>query len=103
MSLVNENDLIIPNTVGVITTIAKEANLHFDRRINEDKEQKNKEMALYIRSMPTIQNIIQNRINGIPLENLVSESRISNAKERIENYENNAEPRQRVYEDWFKC
>ena len=31
MSLVNENDLIIPRTVGTIEAAAKEANRHLDR------------------------------------------------------------------------
>ena len=31
MSLVNENDLIIPRTVGTISAAAKEANRHSDR------------------------------------------------------------------------
>ena len=63
MSLVNPNDLIIPNTVGIITSAVKEANRHLDRfrEHSEHEESRNKNMAEYIREMPQIQYILQNR------------------------------------------
>ena len=47
MSLANENDLIIPGTVGTISAAVKEANRHLDRyreHIVQD-ENKNKNIA----------------------------------------------------------
>ena len=51
MSLVNENDLIIPGTVGIISAAVKEANRHLDQRREhaEFEESKNKNIAEYIR------------------------------------------------------
>ena len=47
MSLVNENDLIIPGTVGIISAAVKEANRHLDQRREhaEFEESKNKNIA----------------------------------------------------------
>ena len=80
MSLANENDLIIPRTVGTISAAAIEANRHLDRyreHIVQD-ENKNKNIAEYIREMPKIHYILQNRINGVALDKLVTPTRISN-------------------------
>lgn len=111
MSLVNSNDLIIPNTVGVITSAVKEANRHIDKYRENCKYQeiKNKDIAEYIREIPQIQFVLQNRINGVPLNQLVDSSRISNEQGRAMGKEENARQQnmveqlknQRVYEDWF--
>lgn len=112
MSLVNPNDLIIPNTVGVITSSVKEANRHLDRyrEHSEYEESRNRNMAEYIREMPQIQYILQNRVNGVPLEQLVNPSRISNDKTRGITKEEATRQHdmigqirtERAYEDWFK-
>ena len=52
MSLANENDLIIPGTVGTISAAVKEANRHLDRyreHIVQD-ENKNKNIVLVCHS-----------------------------------------------------
>ena len=111
MSLVNENDLIIPGTFGIIYAAAKEANRHLDQRREhaEFEESKNKNIAEYIREIPKIQFILQNRVNGIPLEQLVNPARISNNRTRVsvskqETIEEQSEkkPTQRASEDWFR-
>lgn len=111
MSLVNPNDIIIPNTVGIITSAVREANRHLDqhREHSEYEDSKNRNMASYIREIPQIQFILQNRVNGIPLEQLVDASRISNDKTRAETKENNTKQEmveqsrtERAYEDWFR-
>lgn len=111
MSLVNQSDLIIPNTVGIITSAVKEANRHLDkyREHSAHDDIKNKNMAEYIREMSQIQFILQNRINGVPLEQLVDASRISNdstrrltAEEARREYEMGQPKHERAYEDWFK-
>ena len=100
MSLANENDLIIPRTVGTISAAAIEANRHLDRyreHIVQD-ENKNKNIAEYIREMPKIHYILQNRINGVALDKLVTPTRILVKKEDPEEKEQSS----RVYEDWFR-
>ena len=103
MSLANENDLIIPRTVGTISAAAIEANRHLDRyreHIVQD-ENKNKNIAEYIREMPKIHYILQNRI----LDKLVTPTRISNdATRSVVKKEDPEEKEQssRVYEDWFR-
>ena len=99
MSLVNENDLIIPRTVGTIEAAAKEANRHLDRYRGHamQDENRNKNIAEYIKEMPTIHYILQNR--------MVTPTRISNAATRsVVKKENPEEKEQssRVYEDWFR-
>lgn len=111
MSLINNSDLIIPNTVGIISASVKEANRHLDRHREHSvrTEDSNKDIAEYIREMTQIQFILQNRINGVPLEQLVDPSRISNdnsrrlnSKEATRNYEMNQPNSRRAYEDWFR-
>lgn len=111
MSLVNQGDLIIPNTVGIITSAVKEANRHLDkyREHSAQEDIKNKNMAEYIREMSQIQFILQNRINGVPLDRLVDASRISNDKTRKmtaedarREYEMEQSKQERAYEDWFR-
>ena len=112
MSLVNPNDLIIPNTVGIITSAVKEANRHLDRfrEHSEHEESRNKNMAEYIIEMPQIHFILQNRVNGVPLEQLVDSSRISNDRTRVMTKEETIRQHdmmgqtktERAYEDWFK-
>ena len=107
MSLVNENDLIIPRTVGTIEAAAKEANRHLDRYRGHamQDENRNKNIAEYIKEMPTIHYILQNRINGVALDKLITPTRISNdATRSVVKKENPEEKEQssRVYEDWFR-
>lgn len=111
MSLVNQGDLIIPNTVGIITAAVKEANRHLDRHREHtiQEESRNKNMAEYIREMPQIQYILQNRVNGVPLDQLVEPSRISNDKTRRmtteearREYDMGQQKQERAYEDWFR-
>ena len=94
MSLANENDLIIPGMFGTISAAGNEANIHQNENIVE-----------YIRKMSTIHYILQNRINGVALDKLVTPTRISNdvtrsvvKKEEPEEKEQSS----RVYEDWFR-
>ena len=107
MSLANENDLIIPGTVGTISAAVKEANRHLDRyreHIVPD-ENRNKNIAEYIREMPKIHYILQNRINGVELDKLVTPTRISNDVTRsIAKQEETKEKESstKVYEDWFR-
>ena len=68
MSLVNENDIIIPGTLGLITATARETN-----NLNADSQ-----LAELIRSSDKIYNIVNGRANGIRLQDLVSNERISN-------------------------
>lgn len=111
MSLVNPSDLIIPNTVGIITASVKEANKHLDkiREHSAQEDSKNKNIAEYIREISQIQFILQNRVNRVPLEKLVDPSRISNDRTRIMTTEENrkdnemGQPKtERAYEDWFR-
>lgn len=111
MSLVNQSDIIIPGTVGIITAAVKEANRHLDRyrEHSTQEESKNKNMAEYIREISQIQNILQSRVNGTPLDQLVEPSRIANDKARsmskeeaIRAQEMKKPENERVYEDWFR-
>ena len=103
MSLANENDLIIPGTVGTISAAVKEANRHLDRYREHIVQDENKNE--YIREMPKIHYILQNRINGVALDKLVTPTRISNdATRSVVKKEDPEEKEQssRVYEDWFR-
>lgn len=92
MSLAKENDMIIPGTTGLITALGREANV-----------QKKNDLAQYISAVPTVYSIIIGRASGIPLEELVSPSRISNSTDRIKGAKQEEQKTQgRVYEDWFK-
>lgn len=115
MSLVNPNDLIIPNTVGVITAAVKEANRHLDRyrEHNSQEDAKNKNMSEYIREMQQIQYILQGRISEVPLEQLVDKTRIASdstrgitKEEALQNRELQAQSeginKERAYENWFR-
>ena len=105
MSLVNEIDLIIPRTVGTISAAAKEANRHSDRYREHamQDENRNKNIAEYIKEMPTIHYILQNRINGVALDQLVTPTRISNDSTRsVKVKEEQEEEKPRVYESWFR-
>ena len=102
MSLANENDLIIPGTVGTISAAVKEANSHLDRYWGHamQDENRNKNIAEYIKEMPTIHYILQNRINGVALDKLVTPTRISNDSTRSATVKEDENPR--VYESWFR-
>lgn len=101
MSLVNENDLIIRGMLGTISAAAIEANRHLDR-YRED-ENSNKNIAEYIKEMPIIHYILQNRINGVALDQLVTPTRISNNSARsVKVKEEQEEEKPRVYESWFR-
>lgn len=92
MSLAKENDMIIPGTTGLITALGREANA-----------QKKNDLAQYISAVPTVYSIIIGRASGIPLEELVIPSRISNSTDRIEKSKlEDKQTQGRVYEDWFK-
>lgn len=92
MSLANENDMIIPGTTGLITALGREANA-----------QKTNNLAQYISEVPNVYSVIVGRAAGIPLENLVSPSRISSSKDRIDEAKvKKPETHGRVYEDWFR-
>lgn len=88
MSLIDD-DVIIPNTLGIITMTARENNI-----LNEKTT-----LAGIIRSSDQIYNIANGRANGIKLQELVDAKKISNDVERIEERE---EERNTVYESWFK-
>ena len=107
MSLANENDLIIPGTVGIISASVKEANRHLDRYREHaaQDENRNRNIAEYIREIPKIHYVLQNRINGVELDKLVNPARISNDSTRsVVSKEETEEKEQstRVYEDWFR-
>lgn len=104
MSLVNENDLIIRGMVGTISAAAIEANRHLDNREPAmQDENRNKNIAEYIKEMPTIHYILQNRINGVALDQLVTPTRISNNSARsVKVKEEQEEEKPRVYESWFR-
>ncbi len=84
MSLANENDLIIPRTVGTISAAAIEANTFrsYREHIVQD-ENKNKNIAEYIREMPKIHYILQNRINGVALDKLVTPTRVQMTPQEV--------------------
>lgn len=105
MSLVNENDLIIRGMLGTISAAAIEANRHLDRYRGHamQDENSNKNIAEYIKEMPTIHYILQNRINGVALDQLVTPTRISNNSARsVKVKEEQEEEKPRVYESWFR-
>ena len=105
MSLVNENDLIIRGMLGTISAAAIEANRHLDRYREHavQDENRNKNTAEYIKEMPTIHYILQNRINGVALDQLVTPTRISNNSARsVKVKEEQEEEKPRVYESWFR-
>ena len=98
MSLANENDLIIPRTVGTISAAAIEANRHLDRyreHIVQD-ENKKKNIAEYIREMPKIHYILQKLVTPTRISNDATRSVVK--KEDPEEKEQSS----RVYEDWFR-
>lgn len=81
MSLANPNDIIIPNTTGIISQVA-----------NEAKDSSKVSPVEYVKNVQKIHDILQERINGEKLEELVDPKRISNSsvREKLEkeNYEN---------------
>ena len=77
MSLAREEDLIIPGTIGVITALGKEAN-QFGKSKNINKKYQEIDLAQYISEIDIVYNIVNGRAKGIPLENLVNPTRISN-------------------------
>ena len=91
MSLINENDIIIPNTVGLISAAVRETN-----NLNAENQ-----LAELIRNSDKVYNIVNGRANGIKLQDLVSNERISNDTERVTE-EKSSENRSSVYESWFK-
>lgn len=109
MSLVNENDIVIPGTVGTISAAAREANYYYNKaRLNGEKE-KEKAIASCIRDESKRYEIYKGRIEGIPLENLISPKRIANNKTRIkdnpiisENNDSREQRRETAYESWFR-
>ena len=90
MSLINDNDIIIPNTTGLITETARETN-----KLNSDSQ-----LAELIRNSDKVYNIVNGRANGIKLQDLVSAERISNEEERVN--EEKEDKKESVYESWFK-
>lgn len=90
MSLINDNDIIIPNTTGLITATARETN-----KLNSDSQ-----LAELIRNSDKVYNIVNGRANGIKLQDLVSAERISNEEERVN--EEKEDKKESVYESWFK-
>ena len=90
MSLINDNDIIIPNTTGLITATARETN-----KLNSDNQ-----LAELIRNSDKVYNIVNGRANGIKLQDLVSAERISNEEERLN--EEKEDKKESVYESWFK-
>ena len=90
MSLINDNDIIIPNTTGLITATARETN-----KLNSDSQ-----LAELIRNSDKVYNIVNGRANGIKLQDLVSAERISNEEERLN--EEKEDKKESVYERWFK-
>ena len=60
--------------------------------------------APYIRDIGKIHMVLQSRADGIPLEDIVNNERISNNKSRKENYEVRevAKEEHRAYESWYK-
>ena len=105
MSLVNENDLIIRGMLGTISAAAIEANRHLGRYRGHamQDENSNKNIAEYIKEMPIIHYILQNRINGVALDQLVTPTRISNNSARsVKVKEEQEEEKPRVYESWFR-
>lgn len=107
MSLANDDDLIIPNTTGIISQAVKEAN----ERVRTARTEAYKSFAAsqenaapYIRDIGKIHMVLQSRADGIPLEDIVNNERISNNKSRKENYEVRevAKEEHRAYESWYK-
>ena len=90
MSLINDNDIIIPNTTGLITATARETN-----KLNSDSQ-----LAELIRNSDKVYNIVNGRANGIKLQDLVSAERISNEEERVN--EEKEDKKESVYESLFK-
>lgn len=72
MSLGNENDTIIPNTISPIRALADE--------VNNTKPQ---DIAGYIRGVRAVSDIVWGRVAGIPLKELVNPERISNEGQRL--------------------
>lgn len=93
MSLSKENDMIIPNTTGIISALGKEANEATD-------------LVTYIRETSTAYRIASQRVNGISLDQLVNPARISSDEARVVNQQKQskitAEDKGRAYESWFK-
>lgn len=84
MSLAQEEDLIIPGTTGVISTLGKEAN-QYGKSKNANKKYQDVDLAQYISEADIVYNIVNGRVKGVPLENLVNPARISNDVTRINN------------------
>ena len=102
MSLANENDLIIPGIVGIISAAANAANILLDEYRGHIHD-KNKNIAKYIGKVPKIHYTLQNRINGVPLNQLVTPTRISNdATRSVAKQGKTDEKKPRAYEPWFR-
>ena len=71
MSLANEKDLIIRNTITPIRALADEAN-------------SGQGLEDYMRNSGKVMSIVEGRIEGKPLEELVTPSRISDGQEKKE-------------------
>lgn len=91
MSLINENDMIIPDTVGLITATVRETN-----NLNSESQ-----LAELIRGSGKVYNIVNGRANGIKLKELVNSERISNEIDR-KTEDLKEEKQSMVYESWFK-
>ena len=84
MSLANDKDIIIPNTTGIIKSLALDAN-------NEET------LKEYLQGISYTHSIVDGRIKGIPLEELVPKERIASG-EAASTKENETG----VYEPWFR-
>ena len=95
MSLANENDIIVPNTTGIITALGREANQYREA-----------DLAKCIRATSIVYRITSQRAKGISLDQLVNPGRISSDKSRVENQQQQSkitdEDKERVYESWFR-
>lgn len=103
MNLADDSELIIPGTTGVITAASTQANLHV-RRVKESAsaDTKSKSIAIYLGELSKVHEILQGRVEGRPLNNLVPSSRIANNENRKESTQNDVVQQTRPYEDWFR-
>lgn len=107
MNLANDNEPIIPGTTGIITGAASQANLYASKiKEGASADTKNKMIVVYLGVLWKAHRVLQGRIDGTPLKELVPPSRVVNNQNRgKEEQQSSKEERKPNYvadrADWF--
>lgn len=84
MNLANDDEVIIPGTIGIITAAKGQANLHVSK-VGEGAsvDIKSRRIALYLGEISKVHNILQCRASGYNLADIVPISRVGNNCNRV--------------------